>query len=162
MSIREPDPIKLWRLCRAPHVALDGFGARKFGGRYSMAGRPVVSLASEVGLAVLVALRYLLPDRLDAESDHVLGWTSIDAVPERIADDLPQSVIVAHVDDWLDSRRSLLAAIRSRVLPEADVILMNPLHPEARHVPPLTTRPFSFAECLHRPPMLDVYRDMDR
>ena len=70
--------------------------------------------------------------------------------------------IVAHVDDWLDSHRSLLAAIRSKVLPEADVILMNPRHPEARHVSSLTTPPFSFAECLHRPPMLDVYRDMDR
>jgi RES domain-containing protein len=154
--------MKLWRLCREAHVALDGAGAQKFGGRYSTAGRPVVSLASEAGLAVLVALRYLLPDRLDVESDHVLGWTSIDAVPERIAHDLPQSAIVAHVDDWLDSHRSLLAAIRSKVLPEADVILMNPRHPEARHVSPLTTRPFSFAECLHRPPMLDVYRDMDR
>ncbi|WP_146130854.1 RES family NAD+ phosphorylase [Sphingopyxis lindanitolerans] len=151
-------PMKLWRLSREPHVALDGAGAEKFGGRYSSAGRPVVSLASEAGLAVLVALRYLLPDRLDAESDHLLGWTSVDAVPERIADDLPRPAIIACVDEWLDTRRSLLAAIRSKVLPEADVILMNPRHPEAERVPPLVTRPFSFAECLHRPPMLDVYR----
>ena len=154
--------MKLWRLCREAHVALDGAGAQKFGGRYSSPGRPVVSLASEAGLAVLVALRYLLPDRLDAESDHVLGWTSVDAAPGRVPDELSRRAIVAYVDDWLDSHRSLLIAIRSKVLPEADVILMNPRHREARYVPALVTRPFSFAECLHRPPMLDAYRDPDR
>jgi hypothetical protein len=51
----------------------------------------------------------------------------------------------------------LLAAVRSQVLPEADVVLMNPLHPDATGVRPLVTRPFSFAECLHTPPMLRRY-----
>ena len=58
------------------------------------------------------------------------------------------------VTDWLEQRRSLLAAVRSQVLPEADVVLMNPLHPDAAQVRPLVTRPFSFAECLHAPPTL--------
>jgi len=61
------------------------------------------------------------------------------------------------VTDWLHECRSLLAAVRSRVLPEADVALMNPLHPDAARVPPLVTRSFSFAECLHTPPMLARY-----
>jgi hypothetical protein len=34
---------------------------------------------------------------------------------------------------------------------------MNPGHPDAARVPPLATRPFSFAECLHTPPMLARY-----
>ncbi len=151
--------MKLWRLCREPHVALDGAGAKKFGGRYSSPGRPVVSLASEPGLAVLIALRYLMPDKLEAETDYILGWTSFDAEPERVPDDLSSPAITAYVDNWLESRRSLMAAVRSKVLPEADVILFNPLHPDATHVSPLVTRPFSFIECLHRPPMLEVYRD---
>ena len=61
------------------------------------------------------------------------------------------------VANWLEERRSLLAAVRSQVLPEADVVLMNPLHPDAARVRPLVTRPFSFAECLHAPPMLARY-----
>lgn len=61
------------------------------------------------------------------------------------------------VTGWLGESRSLLAAVRSRVLPEADVVLMNPLHPGAARVPALVTRPFSFAECLHTPPMLVHY-----
>ena len=59
--------------------------------------------------------------------------------------------------DWLRERRSLLAAVRSQVLPEADIVLMNALHPDAARVRPLVTRPFSFAECLHSPPMLERY-----
>jgi hypothetical protein len=74
-------------------------------------------------------------------------------VPERVPDDQGEEAIRAQVIGWLDERRSLLAAVRSKVLPEADVVLMNPAHGDAAGVPPLTTRPFSFAECLHAPPM---------
>lgn len=71
--------------------------------------------------------------------------------------DPDEATIRAFVGEWLDSKRSLLAAIRSKVLPEADVIYLNPAHPDAARVSALTTRPFRFAECLHRPPMLDSY-----
>ncbi len=148
--------MRLWRLTRAGHTALDGVGTVEHGGRYSPPGAPVVNFASEAGLAVLVALRYLPGDPADAPEDYVLGWTEIDAVPERMPD-ANEDVIRAFVRRWLDERRSLLAAVRSRVLPEADVVLMNAQHPAAKRVPPLTTRPFSFAECLHTPPMLAHY-----
>jgi hypothetical protein len=150
--------IRLWRLTRTGRTALDGAGTLKHGGRYSPPGSPVVNFASEAGLAVLVALRYLPDNPADASGDYVLGWTEIDSVPERApgADD---DAIRGWVTDWLHERRSLLSAVRSQVLPEADVVLMNPLHPEAADVQPLVTRPFSFAECLHTPPMLARYTD---
>ena len=149
--------MKLWRLTRAPYVALDGRGAELHGARYAPAGRPVVSLASEAGLAVLVALRYQPPDLQGIPGDFVLGWTEVDAAPERVPDPDEQT-IRACVGEWLDQRRSLLCAIRSKVLPEADVIYLNPRHPDADRVPPLTCRPFDFAQCLHRPPMLDQFK----
>ncbi len=132
----------------------------RHGGRYSPPGVPVVNFASEAGLAVLVALRYLPADPRDAPDDYVLlGWTEIDATPERVpdADADGDDAIRGWVTDWLDERRSLLAAVRSRVLPEADVVLMNPRHADASGVQPLVTRRFSFAECLHTPPMLARY-----
>ncbi|MCB2058340.1 MAG: RES family NAD+ phosphorylase, partial [Novosphingobium sp.] len=113
--------MKLWRLTRAPHVALDGKGAQLYGARYAPPGVPVVSLASEAGLAVLVALRYHLPDPAAAPGDLVLGWTEVDAVPLRIPDP-DEETIRAHVGQWLADGTALLAAIRSKVLPEADVI----------------------------------------
>jgi RES domain-containing protein len=138
--------MRLWRLTRTGQTALDGAGTSKHGGRYSPPGAPVVNFASEAGLAVLVALRYLPGDPADAPDDCVLGWTEIDAIPES-----------AWVTCWLEERRSLLAAVRSQVLPEAGIVLMNPLHPDAARIRPLVTRPFSFAECLHTPPMLARY-----
>jgi hypothetical protein len=64
----------------------------------------------------------------------------------------------AFVTRWLEERRSLLAAVRSKVLPEADVVMMNPAHPDAARVPPLVTRPFSFAEWPAPPPMSARYK----
>jgi hypothetical protein len=101
-----------------------------------------------------VTLRYLPGDPPDAPNDYVLGWTEIDATAERVPDAGGDAAIRAWVTDWLEERRSLLAAVRSHVLPEADVVLMNPLHPDAARVRPLVTRPFSFAACLHTPPTL--------
>ena len=149
--------MRLWRLTRTGQTALDGRGSLKHGGRYSPPGAPVVSFASEAGLAVLVALRYLQGDPRDAPNDYVLGWTEIEVTPERGPDVEGEDAVRDWVTEWLGERRSLLAAVRSRVLPEADVVLMNPLHRDATLVPPLVTRPFSFAECLHTPPMLTHY-----
>ena len=150
--------MKLWRLTRAAYVALDGQGALLNGARYAPPGVAVVSLASEAGLAVLVALRYLPRDLQGIADDYVLGWTVVDAVPERVPDP-DEDTIRAFVGEWLASKRSLLAAVRSKVLPEADVVLFNPAHPNAASVPPLTTRPFDFAECLHTPPMLARFKE---
>ena len=149
--------MRLWRLTRADQTALDGTGTLKRGGRYSPPGVPVVNFASEAGLAVLVALRYVRGDPADAPDDYVLGWTEIDAIPERVRAADGDDPIRDWVTVWLEERRSLLAAVRSQVLPEADVVLMNPRHPDAARVRPLVTRPFSFAECLHAPPMLARY-----
>jgi RES domain-containing protein len=149
--------MRLWRLTRTGRTALDGAATSKHGGRYSPPGAPVVNFASEAGLAVLVALRYLPGAPVDAPDDYLLGWTEIDAIPERVWDGDGDEAIRAWVSCWLEERRTLLAAVRSHVLPEADVVLMNPLHPDAARVPPLVTRPFRFAECLHVPPMLARY-----
>ncbi|MEQ1498323.1 MAG: RES family NAD+ phosphorylase [Novosphingobium sp.] len=148
--------MKLWCLTRAPYVALDGKGAELNGARYAPPGYPVVSLASEAGLAVLVALRYQPRDLVGIPDDFVLGWTEVNTVPERVPDP-DEDTIRAFVGEWLETKRSLICAIRSRVLPEADVIYLNPRHPDAGAIAPLITRPFNFAECLHRPPMLDSF-----
>lgn len=151
--------MKLWRLTRAGFVALDGAGPMQHGARYTSPGRPVVNFASEPGLAVLVTLRYLPKDLAGIDQDYLLGWTEVDAVPERLPEVSDPEAKRALGDDWLASGRSLLAAVRSAVLPEADVVMMNPRHADAALVPALVTRPFSFADCLHLPPMLERYQE---
>ena len=149
--------MRLWRLTRTGQTALNGTGTLRHGGRYSPPGVPVVNFASEAGLAVLVALRYLPGDPAVPADDYVLGWTEFDATPERVPDAYGEDAIRDWVADWLGERRSLLVAVRLRVLPEVDVVLMNPFYFDVFCVPPLVTRAFSFAECLHTPPMLARY-----
>lgn len=149
--------MKLWRVTRSVHTALDGAGAIEHGGRYSPPGLPVVHFASDAALAVLIALRYQSPDQADAATDLVLGWIEANAEPARVPDGLAETEIRSWVTGWLTQSRSLIAAVTSRVLPEGDVLLFNPRHPDARLVGALSTRPFSFAECLHRPPMQAIY-----
>lgn len=150
--------MKLWRLTQKDHLKLDGRGAFQHGGRYFSKGQPIVSFASEAGLAVLVALRYWQAEGEPENTDYVLGWTISETSPERVPNDLTDTAKKVYVDEWATDRRSLLIAVQSAVLPEADVILMNTLHPEAAMIAPLTARPFKFAECLHRPPMMEQFR----
>ena len=154
--------MKLWRLTRAPFAALDGRGALLKGSRYAPGGVPMVSLASEAGLAVLIALRYQPRDLAGIPDDFVLGWTEVDVVPERVPDNLDDGAIRQRVGDWAAAQRSLLIAVQSKVLPEADVVLLNPLHPDAAATPPLTCRAFNFAQCLHTPPMLIAFASHGR
>ena len=143
--------MKLWRLTRAPFVALDGSGPAQHGARWVSPGRPVVNFASEPGLAVLVVLRYLPRDLAGIADDYLLGWTEIDSESVRLPFVADQAEKRRIGDDWLASGRSLLAAVQSAVLPEADIVMMNPAHPDAARVSPLVTRPFDFRTTLSLP-----------
>ncbi len=149
--------IRLWRLTRAAHVALDGAGPMLHGGRYTSPGLPVVNFTSEAALAVLITLRYLPQDLAGVADDYLLGYTEIDAKPERAPDLALMENPREWGDAWLKSGRSLLAAIPSAVLPEADIVMMNPHHPDASKVAPLSLRKFDFAACLHKPPMIGKF-----
>lgn len=145
--------MRLWRLARRPFLALDGSGAERHGARWTSPGRPVVNFASEAALSVLIVLRYLPRDLEGIDQDYLLGWTETEEEPEDIPftpDPVEKRV---RGDAWLSSNRSLLAAVPSAVLPEARLILMNPRHPKAGSIAPLTVRPFSFEQCLSLPPM---------
>ena len=143
--------MKLWRLVRAPFVALDGSGPERHGARWTSPGQRVINFASEPGLAVLVVLRYLPRTLAGIDQDYLLGWTEVDATAERLPFAEAQTEKRRLGDKWLQSRRSLLAAVQSAVLPEADVVMMNPAHPDFASVPALATRPFRFEDCLHLP-----------
>ncbi|MGH7535750.1 MAG: RES family NAD+ phosphorylase, partial [Gemmatimonadales bacterium] len=62
--------MRVWRLARAVHRALDGKGARRAGGRWNSPGVPVVYTSGTLSLAVLELLvhtdRDLVPGDLRA------------------------------------------------------------------------------------------------
>src|SRR5881296_1125012 len=76
--------MRVWRLCRRAHGAFDGEGARRFGGRWSLRGTPVVYTSASAALATLEYFVHL--DVEDAPPDLVL-----------IAADAPGSLAIEEI-----------------------------------------------------------------
>ena len=117
------------------------------------AGVPVVNFASG-GLAVLVALRYLPGDPTGDSDDYVLGWTEVDAIPRA----RPGRARRAGEPRFRHPLAGAPLLARRRALEGPARGGRGADEPCFGAVPPLVTRPFSFAECLHTPPMSARYK----
>jgi RES domain-containing protein len=146
-------PVIAWRLTRRPYQALDGEGARLYGGRWNSEGLPVVYASATLSLAALeylvhvdpaeapgdlVAMRLALPEDLQRErvdpSDLPPGWNGIAVHPE----------CVRRGDAWAREGRTPLLLVPSAIVPEEENVLINPRHPAATRLAVIDTRPFAF------------------
>ena len=145
--------MRLYRLCRAPFRALDGEGARLYGGRWNSAGRPVVYASETLALA---ALEYLVHvDPADVPADLVALTLDIpdDLATEVVAAaDLPagwerepeSGACQAIGDRWLREGRTPVLRVPAAPVPEESNVLLNPRHPDAARVRVAAERPFAF------------------
>lgn len=134
----------VWRLAREAHAALDGEGARIFGGRWNSPGRPMIYTASSAALAVLEVRVHLdLPlDMVPRDFQLMsieLGDTDIEEIPSGGIDDP-----MFYGDRWLREARSPAIRVPSIIVPEEWNLLINPLHPTARNIKIVSRRPFRF------------------
>jgi RES domain-containing protein len=139
--------ILAWRLCRAPYAALDGEGARLFGGRWNSPGRPVVYLADHPALAVLEVLVHLDLPPEDLPEDYVLLRVRLpdaQAVGSG-ADARPAG------DAWLAAGEVAVLRVPSVLVPQAENLLLNPRHPAAAQAEVVETVAFRFDARLLRP-----------
>lgn len=145
----------VWRLARRDFAALDGEGAREWGGRWNSPGRPLVYCSRLLSLAALEYLVHLSPSA--APDDLVASAIEVtDDAVERLAEDgLPKGWArrVAATrkigDAWLASGRSAVLVVPSAVLPAALApdevnVLINPAHAAAAGTRVVDQRPFSF------------------
>lgn len=137
-------PDRLWRLAREAHAALDGEGARRFGGRWNSPGHPVVYCAGSAALAVLEVRVHLdLPlDLLPA--DYRLFTLKI---PAAAFEDAPPGALAEarrFGDAWLRAGRTAMLRVPSLIVPEAWNVLINPRHPQASRVQIVSHRAFAF------------------
>ncbi len=136
--------MRLWRLAREAHSALDGEGARMFGGRWNSPGRPVVYCAGSAALAILEVRVHLdlpldlLPEDYRLFAIETGNRAPLDAPPGAWDD--PRGF----GDDWLACRRSAIVRVPSILVPEESNLLINPLHPEAPGIQLVSQRPFQF------------------
>ena len=145
--------MQAWRLCRTAQRALDGEGARLFGGRWNTPGVPVIYASESLSLAALEYLIHL--DVAEEAPDLVALEIEIPdnaAVQEVLAADLPEHwartveprACKILGDGWLGSGSSLLLRVPAAPVPEEHNILLNPGHSGFGRVKVVRERPFQF------------------
>ena len=108
-------------------------------GRWHFRGHPVVYLTLHPATALLETLVHLEIDVEDLPARvKVLKVEAPDAsrdivTPESLPEDWPEQPALTQQlgTHWLRSRASLLLEVPSVLVPEANNVLANPLHPEA-------------------------------
>ena len=127
-----------WRICKAKHAAtaFDGYGARRFGGRWNSPGVAMVYTASVAAQAMLemlvhadatlVSLSYvLIPVRFD---DALLTRVDPATLPSTWA--THERVTRKVGDGWIAAAASAVLAVPSAILNTDDNYLLNPAHPD--------------------------------
>lgn len=145
--------MRVWRITRRAYQALDGEGARLFGGRWNSEGVPVVYTSSTLSLA---ALEYLVHVQIEDVPDDLVSLeidVPDDAGMEQIEIfDLPNdwNQVPDHPactdlgDEWAASSLGLALRVPSAIIPHESNVLLNPRHPEMPRVNVVAVREFAF------------------
>lgn len=135
----------VYRLCKAAHVALDGEGARQWGGRWNSPGRAMVYAAATPSLAVLEILVHLdLPGELLPEDLRLLTIEIPEDAAVHRLDPGPvnNDACRAAGDAFLDTGDALALLVRSVVVPQEWNALLNVRHADMKRVVARDDTPF--------------------
>lgn len=147
-----------WRIVKARHAAraFAGDGARLYGGRWNSPGVAVVYLASTRSLAALEVLVHV--DRSQLLAAFVLISCSFEErLVRRLARrELPRrwrqlpspSRLAALGDRWVREAQSAVLAVPSAIIEGETNFLLNPGHPDSRHLTIGKPQRFDFDERL--------------
>jgi RES domain-containing protein len=144
----------VYRLAKAAFTALDGEGARLYGGRWNSAGRPMIYTAASPSLAVLEVLVHLdLPIELMPDDYRMLAIDIPDDVDIERLDKTPASpeTCPAIGDDFLARGASLALLVPSVVVPQECNALINVRQAAMGSVRLIGDEPFAFDRRLFAP-----------
>lgn len=133
------------RLAKAAFTALDGEGARLYGGRWNAPGRPMVYAAASPSLAVLEVLVHLdLPPELLPDDYRLLAIDVPEDAPVERLDRTPDdpAECLALGEAFLDRGEALVLLVRSVVVPQERNALINVRHPGMGRVRLVRDEPF--------------------
>lgn len=135
----------VYRLCKAAYAALDGEGARLWGGRWNSPGRPMVYAAATPSLAVLEVLVHLdlpaelIPDDMVLLTIDVPDDVALDQLEETpTGDDACRQV----GDAFLDAGTALGLRVRSVIVPQETNLLLNVRHADMARATVIASEPF--------------------
>jgi RES domain-containing protein len=130
--------------------ALDGEGARLYGGRWNHPGYSCVYLASSRALAALEMLVHLTPKTKSVRFSFVevnlssLSIEKITTLPVGWDETLPSGATRETGTEWLRSKRSAVLQLPSVLIQEEPNYILNPSHPECEDLFPVSARDFFF------------------
>lgn len=126
-----------YRLCKTVHSALNGEGAKLWGGRWNSPGRPMVYAAASPSLAVLEVLVHLdLPVELLPDDLRLLTIEIPDDVATHTLDPSPteDDECRAAGDAFLDAGEALALMVESVIVPQERNVLLNVRHADMARV----------------------------
>ncbi len=153
--------MRVYRLTlpRYANTAFSGEGARRVGGRWTPAGRPVVHTSATVSLAVLETLVHTTVNSIP--SQRVIAVDVPDALPvdavdaARLPDDwrrVPPPRVLQDVGRaWLDGGRTAILRAPSAIVPLEFNYLLNPRHADFGLLGIHEPEPFTIDKRLYRP-----------
>lgn len=135
----------VWRICKSKYVnsAFSGIGAEKTGGRWNARGSRVVYASENLSLATLELFVHVGPKAIPSDLMVVLAelpkrWSKREIkssdLPPNWRDYPAPSVLQEIGTEWLNSNSSLALIVPSAVNPFDRNILLNPRHPQMKHV----------------------------
>lgn len=130
--------IRAWRIVKAKHAAtaFSGDGARRYGGRWSSPGIPVVYVAGSASLAILEMLVHLQSQ--DLLKRYVMFETSFDdalvkkidaaRLPKAWRQSPPTEQVQQVGDAWVADGNTAILRVPSAIVPTEWNYLLNPAH----------------------------------
>ena len=153
--------IKLYRICNTEYINdISGIGARIHGGRWNHSGYPVVYSSGSRSLAALEFLVHvpmaLAPDNLSIVEINIVETVERESINEKQLPSnwrgYPAPEQLANIGTkWIKSKSTLLLEIPSAVVDKEINTLINPLHPDIKHVKVAEVEKFYFDSRLIKP-----------
>jgi RES domain-containing protein len=145
--------MRIWRICRAPHAAFSGEGARRFGGRWNSRGVPMVYASTSLALAALELFVHLDPGQTPGDLIYISALLP-EGEPVRTlpSAELPPAWWTENAetralgDAWIAARSSLALLVPSVPIRAEWNVLLNPLHPRISELLIDPPQPFVFDE----------------
>ena len=143
----------VWRLTLKKHIALDGEGARRYGGRWNKPGTPVLYTSGTLSLAVLEYLVHvdsdILPSSMVQAQATIPETLTVETIrPSDLPNDWKSPIIPVALQDrgttWAKSAKSAVLKVPSAVIDMEWNYVINPLHPDFDQITWDTYVPFSF------------------
>ena len=136
--------MKFYRIAKTPHINdISGTGARIYGGRWNLKGSSIIYTSESISLATVEYLVHvplsIVPPNLSLITLQILNKITPKEIP---ISDLPRnwreypapSRLAELGTNWARSNESLLLRVPSVVVEHEFNILINPSHPDMKHV----------------------------